>query len=121
MFTRIKESYYSFKTPVRKPTIQNKLDDHKNELDDRYHGKKITVRPGVRIIVVLPLMLTFTYILTELTSLGGLASVFIAGFVGYLISELGDRIFKHVPFYRLNPYFGNRIEEAAKSLKGVKK
>ena len=121
MFVRIKESYYSFKTPIRKPTIQDQLDNHKKEIDERYRGREKKVRSGVILIIVLPLFFTFTHVLTKLTSISELVSIFIGGFVGYLIAEFGDRIFKYIPFYKLNPYFGNKIEEAIKSLKGVQK
>ena len=116
MFTKIKQTYHSFKTPPRKTTLQDQLNDHRRGLENRYWSEKTHVRPGVTFGIVIPLAVLFTYILTKLISIEGYASLLITGFAVYLIAELKDRIFGIIPFYKLNPFFGNKIDNTLRSL-----
>jgi hypothetical protein len=122
-FNKIKQTISVLRTRPPKRTIQDVIDAHGIVLHESISGHtpaKI-VRIGVYLAVALPSSILISEILYHLTNLSaketGALGVLTGILMGFSIRWIHDQILDRVPFHKLNPYFGSKIEETISALK----
>jgi hypothetical protein len=116
-FTKINETIAAFRTPRVKRTIYDEINEHAEFMRDSALGKvsENVARIGVYIGIVLPFSYIIIVILERLMSVTqtsiGIIGVLMGLLWGTSLRIIHQLIFQKIPFHRLNPFFGQKIEE----------
>ena len=122
-FTKIKETVAAFRTPRVGRTMQDEIDEHAQMMQESVSGKtpKIIVRFGVYVAAVLPSSVLIAAILEKLTRFDGAklgaTGILVGGLVAFLIKSFHDDLITRIPFHKLNPFFGNKLDETIAALR----
>jgi len=122
-FRKLKETVAAFRTRSPKPTIQDEIDEYAKAIQESLSGEapKKIVRLGVYIAAVLPSSLLIAAILERLTrfegAMLGAAGILVGGVIASLITHFHDSIMNRIPFHKLNPFFGNKLDETIEAFK----
>jgi len=116
-FRKIKETIQAFRGAP--PSVGEQLDLYEQELRarvfDRDKGKE---KPNLAVILIA----LFIVVLPLASLLGGvahsllkfdekIASITVSIILTYILESMRERIVNAIPFHKLNPYFGSKIEE----------
>ncbi len=112
-FRKIRETVAALQS---KPTPT--LTAYEQELKSRFEAKapaNIAVNLGVRLAVVIPALLLLNALLSQVfhvsTETTGMLSVVLAYVIAVIHPKIIDGLFGPIPFHKLNPYFGSKLEE----------
>jgi len=118
-FTKIRETVEAFRYKSDEPTIQDQIDRHATFMNEAISGRVVeeAVNLGVRMAVVLPSSWLLLDVLHQLTKYD-YKTLGITGIgVAYLVNKANDMfqnsLVRNLPLHKLNPYFGNKLQETA--------
>jgi hypothetical protein len=120
MFTKIRETIQAFTTPPHIPTKEEQMAAYERAVRESSAGTgrgklNATVRLGVFFAVLVPTAMLLSQILHRLTHFQGEAlgtlGIIVGVAIAWLITSLHSDIMNRIPFHKLNPFFGNKIEE----------
>ncbi len=127
MLTKINEVVAAFReTSFPDPTMQEQIDAHGEELQRRFeeaHNKPAAkvIRGGVFLVAVIPTSMLIAAMLARLklpVATYGAIGILLGGMVGWLMGSLHEELLRKIPFHKLNPFFGNKIDETIATLRG---
>jgi hypothetical protein len=119
---KIRETVDALKYKAPQSNIQDQMEKYHTELNEKIFDNvaKNVVNLGVRLIVaitgswlILTVIHTTTSVDYKLLGVGGIA-------VSYAFSQIHGFLFERIqqmPMHKLNPYFGNKIEETILAFK----
>lgn len=117
-FTKIRETIAAFTTPTRIPSMEEQIEAYGKSLQEACSGRgklKTTVRLGVYFAVLVPTAMLLSQLLHRLTHFQGEAlgtlGIIVGVVIAWTLASLHNDIMRRIPFYKLNPFFGNKIEE----------
>jgi hypothetical protein len=130
MFRKAREVIEAFRWSAPPPTVEDEIEHYGRSLDERLHGgAEETASAVVLIGIVIPISIALGSLLAALAKAwkigppdgAGDADKYVSVFVGvilaYVIGHLHRRIVRWLPFHKLNPYFGSKIQETIRALK----
>jgi len=115
-FTKIKETIEAFRYPPAEMTVQEKIDKYHQELDARIHGKQPAkaISFAVLIAAVIPVSIFIGRMISELLDVSDMKSTAV---VAVILGYFGNELFERIPFHKLNPYFGSKIQDTINAFK----
>ncbi len=123
-FNKIRETYLALTTPKRTVTIDEQIQAYSERLREASSGEKVakaSIRLGVYFLIVIPTAFMVFHILHQLTSfkneMVGAIGITLAFFVGMAIQYVHDNMMKYIPFHKLNPLFGSKLDETIAAFK----
>lgn len=125
-FNKIKETIAAFEPEPSDLNRSVHISKKTSELQRLQSGKKEKVHKaisvGVFIFVILPCIYLFTKLFRALFPEleNTISAVIISSILAYSYSYFHDQLFLKIPFYKMNPYIGTKIEETIKALRREK-
>jgi hypothetical protein len=126
-FKKIRETIIAFK-PKRKTGSDYQMPDYSTRFTQT--TPNTTINKGIIIMIIFPILWLFNYIIESfLRSCGtatttGLSAIILTAIYAFfhdrIRNKVFQKIFQTIPFYKLNPYFGNKIEETIQAYKKTK-
>lgn len=123
-FTKIRETIAAFTTPQPIPTIEEQTQAYGRRVREASSGEKpipAPVRFGVYLAVMIPSALVLSHILHQFTEVKaetfGAIGIMIGFIIAWAIQVAHDSVMRNIPFYKLNPLFGSKIEETIAAFK----
>jgi hypothetical protein len=123
LFNKLKQTVAALKRNVVEPMPHEKAEAYGLEFHRSASNEKPVriVRTGVVVAIVIPSAFLLTAILHQLTSLTGknlgALSILVGFGLGYAINKLENVFVERVPFHKLNPFFGSKLEETIAALR----
>lgn len=125
-FTKIRETIAAFTAPRPMPNAQEDMQKqmmaYENGVREACSGPgklKTAIRLGVYFAVLVPTAMLLSQILHQLTRFQGetlgTLGIIVGAVIAYTIASLHNEIMGRIPFHRLNPFFGNKIEETIRA------
>ncbi|MFQ5898232.1 MAG: hypothetical protein ACE5JN_08290 [Candidatus Methylomirabilia bacterium] len=126
-FRKIRETVEAFRTAPF--THDEKLDQYEQELRSRFEKKEpanTAINIAVLVVVVLPCSYLLALLLSKVFSLstdvGGIVTSMVLTYLLFAAhGRLFDKLQEVIPFYKLNPYFGSKLEETIAAFRRERK
>lgn len=117
-FSKIRQTIAALKAPPPPElTIQEQIDAYGQDLRQRASGVRPQelMRYGVYFVILVPSSYLIINILHKLLHVSeqtvGAIGILLGALAGMSIQKIHDEIVRRVPFQKLNPYFGSKIEQ----------
>jgi hypothetical protein len=123
-FKKIRETIAALKSKKTKPP-KNYPHSEKNQYSMKFMDhppSKKAVNFVVMLVILLPCVWLFNYLLRSFAescnvgAITGIGAIFLT--VAY--ETLREKLFTIIPFYKLNPYFGSKLDETINALRKKK-